>query len=120
MNALRAELKLNTRSNEAPILNISNQQLHKNNQQPWKGRQRGRSQYKARGSNHYHNSGRVTGKQFTVKKYHGDNLECWNCHEKDHSQRDCTRPKYDIDESKSQLPERKRWENKKGDLRRVW
>ncbi|CAI5728837.1 unnamed protein product [Peronospora farinosa] len=121
MYALRAESELDARSNETQIPNICaaqttkepNKRLQIHYQQPWKEKRRGRSQYKAHGSNHYQKSGGGSGKALTVKKYHGDNRECWNCHEKGHTQQDCTRPKYAIDESKSQLPERKRWENRK-------
>ncbi|CAI5740607.1 unnamed protein product [Peronospora farinosa] len=119
MNALRAESELDSRSSETQIPNICaaqtepNKRLHRHIQKPWKEKRRGRSQYKAHGRNHYQKSGEGSGKALTVKKYHGDNRECWNCHEKGHIQRDCTRPKYAIDNSKSQLSERKRWENRK-------
>ena len=65
------------------------QLVHRNSQQHWKGKQRGRSQYKARGT-HSQKADEFAGNQSTAKEYQEDNRECWNCHENGHIQRDCT------------------------------
>ncbi|GMF31985.1 unnamed protein product [Phytophthora fragariaefolia] len=107
MNALRAESELDARMDEPQQARDipSAQGGKKQGQQPQgKGKTRGRGRYKAKSGNP---------KQVGKKPDGEDKRECWDCHQVGHIHTNCPNPKRDDDESDSQHPERKRWQNKK-------
>ncbi|OWY92403.1 hypothetical protein PHMEG_00038616 [Phytophthora megakarya] len=107
MNALREESELDARIEEPQTISSAQsgkkQGKHPNQQSKGK-KQRGRGRYKEKG-----NQGGDKNAKIKVEE---ESRECWNCHEVGHSKPNCPHAKRDDDESDSQLPERKRWQNK--------